>query len=257
MIYAVRVVLAGPRPTDEQLDAIVDGLGGYAASAGVADSGRLEVHLGVSASDPMSAGPTALEAILAAGGAAGLEVGPVSVLEVRLAEERDTETSQVYAAHVELDESQPREEQLGHLRERLGGYNAAVGVNDYGFLTIQLDLAAVDLTHAAERAEQLVLGAARAAGAGSPAIVQLELYPDPGELERRAELPPQGWIPTLLAKTSAAAALGVAPQQMNRYAQNGRFGVMRVGRDYLFPEVLIEQEARQRGLPYPPAEPAQ
>jgi hypothetical protein len=168
---------------------------------------------------------------------------------VRPTEEDNSQTageSQTYAAHVELAETAPTAEQLDQLIDQLGAHNAEAAVNAYDYLTVQLEVPAADFVQAAEQALALVVDAAQRAGITDLRVVQLEILHDVDELQRRAALPPPALMPRLLSKTEAAGELDVSPQLMNRYANEGRWGAIRIGESWAFPAALIEQEKRRR-----------
>lgn len=158
------------------------------------------------------------------------------------------EPGHTFAVHVELGETAPTDEQLHQLADRLGAHSAETAVNDYGYLTVQLAIPATDILAAAEQALLLVVGAAQHSRIADTRIVQLEILHDLDELQRRVALPPPALMPRLLSKAEAADELDVSPQLMNRYANEGRWGAIRIGATWAFPSVLIEQEKlRRRG----------
>lgn len=244
--YAARVELAERQPTDERLDALVETLRDYGAAAGITDAGRTTVQVSVPASALREAADLAVHAVVDAARQVGISGAEVHALDVRAASEIDQETSHTYAAHIELHETAPSDDQLDQLVGLLADHGAAVGINDYGYLTVQLDVPATGIVGAAERAALLVVDAARRTDIGDSRLVQVEILDSTGELERRSAMPPPALLPKLLSKAQAAEELGISHQQMNRYANDGRYGAIRIGSDWAFPALHIEQEKKRR-----------
>lgn len=244
--YAARVELAERQPTDEQLDALVETLHDYSAAVGITDTGRTTVQLSVPATALKQATDLAVLVVADAARQVGISDAEVRALEVRAEDELDQETSHPYAAHIELYETAPSDDQIDQLVELLADHGAAAGINDYGYLTVQLDVPATGLVRAAERATLLVVDAARRTDIGDTRVIQFEILDSIDELERRSALPPPTLLPKLLSKAQAAEELGISHQQMNRYANDGRYGAMRIGSDWAFPAIYIEQEKRRR-----------
>lgn len=156
------------------------------------------------------------------------------------------EPAQTYAVHVELGQTTPTPQQLHQLADRLTAHHAETAINDHGYLTVQLPIPATDILTAAEQALILIVSAAQHSRIADTRIMQLNILHDLHELPPRVALPPPDLMPRLLSKAEAADQLGVSPQLMNRYANQGRWGAIRIGTTWAFPAVLIDQEKHRR-----------